>query len=77
MEELSLILELRKSNGQVVLPVFYDVDPSEIRNQTSSFGEAFEDLIQRISPPKDQVSKWRTALTVAGSIAGIVVLGSM
>ena len=77
LEELSTIIELHKSNEQVVLPVFYDVHPSEIRHQRSSFGESFEDLIQRISPPKDQVSKWRTALTVAGSIAGIVVLGSM
>ena len=76
LEELSLILELHKSNGQVVLPVFYDVDPSEIRNQTSSFGEAFEDLIQRTSPPKYLVSNWKTTLTEAGGIAGFVVLGS-
>ena len=77
LEELSLVMELHKSNDQVVLPVFYDVDPSEIRHLTSSFGEAFENLIQRISPPKDQVSKWRTTLIEAGSIAGFVIRGSM
>ncbi|XP_028751318.1 TMV resistance protein N-like [Neltuma alba] len=76
LEELSIIMELHKSNCQVVLPVFYDVDPSEIRNQTSSFGKAFKDLINRISPLEHQVSKWRTALVEAGGIAGIVVLGS-
>ncbi|XP_028763098.1 TMV resistance protein N-like [Neltuma alba] len=61
---------------EVVLPVFYDVDPSEIRHQTSSFGEAFKELIRRISPPEYQVSRWRTTLAEAGGIAGIVVLGS-
>ncbi|KAI9070716.1 hypothetical protein K1719_047321 [Acacia pycnantha] len=76
LEELSMIMELHKSNDHVVLPVFYDVDPSEVRHQTSSFGEAFKDLIERISPAEDQVSNWRTTLTKAGSIAGIVVLGS-
>ncbi|KAI9071731.1 hypothetical protein K1719_046308 [Acacia pycnantha] len=30
LEELSTIMELHKSNDQVLLPVFYDVDPSEI-----------------------------------------------
>ena len=76
LEELSLIMEFHKSHEQVVLPVFYDVDPSEIRNQTSGFGEAFKDLIHRISPPEDIVSNWRINLAKAGSIAGIVVLGS-
>ncbi|KAI9104410.1 hypothetical protein K1719_022982 [Acacia pycnantha] len=76
LEELSTIMELYKSNDQVLLPVFYDVDPSEIRNQTSSFGEAFKNLIQKISPSKVQISNWKTALAEVGSIAGIVVLGS-
>ncbi|KAI9104319.1 hypothetical protein K1719_022891 [Acacia pycnantha] len=76
LEELSIIMELHKSNGQVLLPVFYDVDPSEIRNQTSSFGEAFKNLIQKISPSEVEISNWKTALAEAGGIAGIVVLGS-
>ncbi|KAI9104348.1 hypothetical protein K1719_022920 [Acacia pycnantha] len=76
LEELSMIMELHKLNDQVVLPVFYHVDPSEVRHQSSSFGQAFKDLIERISPTEDQVSNWRTTLTKVGSIAGIVVLGS-
>ncbi|KAI9073637.1 hypothetical protein K1719_044402 [Acacia pycnantha] len=76
LEELPMIMELHKSNDHVVLPVFYNVDPSEVRHQTSSFGEAFKDLIERISSAEDQISNWRRALTEAGSIAGIVVLGS-
>ncbi|KAI9081696.1 hypothetical protein K1719_036350 [Acacia pycnantha] len=73
LEELSLIMEFHKSNQQVVLPVFNDVDPLEIHNQTFSFGEAFQYLIQRISPSEDEVSRWRTALSEAGGIYGFDV----
>ncbi|KAG5548016.1 hypothetical protein RHGRI_013645 [Rhododendron griersonianum] len=40
LDELVMILKCR-SSGHLVLPVFYDVDPSEVRKQTGSFEEAF------------------------------------
>ena len=39
LEELVKILNC-KQNGQLVLPVFYKVDPSELRKQEGSFGLA-------------------------------------
>nr|KYP57130.1 TMV resistance protein N [Cajanus cajan] len=33
LEERSKILECRKKQGQMVIPVFYNVDPSHVRNQ--------------------------------------------
>ena len=76
LNELSKIMKLHRSQGQVVLPVFYGVDPSDVRNQLSSFGEAFQGLIQRSSPTKKQVSRWRKDLCEVGGIAGFVVLNS-
>ncbi|XP_054780310.1 disease resistance protein RPV1-like isoform X3 [Prosopis cineraria] len=76
LEELSKIMELHKRVGLVVLPVFYDVDPSDVRRLTSSFGEAFEDLILRISPAEYEVFRWRIALREVGGIAGFVVFDS-
>ncbi|KAI9085175.1 hypothetical protein K1719_032886 [Acacia pycnantha] len=76
LNELSKIMEVHRVQGQVVLPVFYGVDPSEVRNQISNFGEAFQDLIQRSSPTHDQVLRWRSDLHEAGGIAGFVVLNS-
>ncbi|KAI9085166.1 hypothetical protein K1719_032877 [Acacia pycnantha] len=76
LNELSKIMEVHRILGRVVLPVFYDVDPSEVRNQFSSFGEAFQDLIQRSSPTHDQVLRWRTDIREAGGIAGFVILNS-
>ncbi|XP_054780308.1 disease resistance protein RPV1-like isoform X2 [Prosopis cineraria] len=69
-------MELHKRVGLVVLPVFYDVDPSDVRRLTSSFGEAFEDLILRISPAEYEVFRWRIALREVGGIAGFVVFDS-
>ncbi|KAI9081692.1 hypothetical protein K1719_036346 [Acacia pycnantha] len=66
-------MEFRRAYYQAVLPIFYGVDPSEVLNQESSFGEAFRGLIQRISPSKDEVSRWRTALNEAGHNRGFVV----
>ncbi|KAK4269982.1 hypothetical protein QN277_023073 [Acacia crassicarpa] len=76
LNELSKIMEVHRVQGQVVLPVFYGVDPSEVHNQISSFGEAFQDLIQRISPLHDQVLRWRIDLREAGGIAGFAMLNS-
>jgi hypothetical protein len=41
LDKLIKILECRKTRGQQVLTVFYDIDPSEVRHQTNSVGEAF------------------------------------
>ena len=41
LEELVKILECREKNKQIVIPVFYGVDPSDVRHQTGSFAKAF------------------------------------
>ncbi|XP_028751314.1 TMV resistance protein N-like [Neltuma alba] len=73
LEELSMIIELYETNNRTVLPVFYHVSPTQIRHQTSSFGGAFNDLVQKNSPSKYQVSEWRKALTNVGNLKGTVV----
>nr|WIL59985.1 nodulation protein [Melilotus officinalis] len=42
------IMECHRTIGQVVLPVFYDVHPSEVRHQTGVFGKAFQNLLNKI-----------------------------
>lgn len=37
LEELSHIMECRQSKNQLVLPIFYHVHPSHLRNQTGKF----------------------------------------
>ncbi|KAL2951423.1 hypothetical protein AAZX31_19G049500 [Glycine max] len=40
LNELDYILKFIKGKGLLVLPVFYKVDPSDVRNHTGSFGES-------------------------------------
>jgi hypothetical protein len=44
LDELIKILECKEKRGQQVLPLFYDVDPAEIRHQINCVGEAFAKL---------------------------------
>ncbi|KAM7474502.1 hypothetical protein LguiB_021745 [Lonicera macranthoides] len=41
LDELVMILEKRRNSQHVVLPVFYDVDPSHVRKQTGRIAETF------------------------------------
>ncbi|XP_030958194.1 TMV resistance protein N-like isoform X3 [Quercus lobata] len=69
LDELVKILEC-KNNGQVVLPVFYKVDPSDVRNQNGKFGEAFTKHEEKFKDNKKKVQRWRAALKEASNISG-------
>ncbi|KAL5843536.1 hypothetical protein ACOSQ4_009494 [Xanthoceras sorbifolium] len=68
LRELVKILECKKTNGQVVIPVFYHVDPSHVRKQTGSFEDAFVNNHENVS--EDEKQKWRAALTEASNLSG-------
>ncbi|XP_031101969.1 TMV resistance protein N-like [Ipomoea triloba] len=72
LDELAKIMECKKNLSQVVVPIFYDIDPSHVRKQTASFEEAFAKHEGNFKDDegKAKVERWRKALTEAGSIAG-------
>jgi hypothetical protein len=76
MLELEKIMEIGRTRDLVVVPVFYEVDPSEVRHQDGQFGKAFEDLISTISVDESTKSNWRRELFNIGGIAGFVLIGS-
>ncbi|PKI47570.1 hypothetical protein CRG98_032035 [Punica granatum] len=55
-----------RDHGHMVIPIFYNVEPSEVRNQSGKFGKGFNR-----SQAKDQTEKeaWRAALREAGTIS--------
>ena len=53
----------------MVLPVFYDVDPSDVRNQKGSLEIAFASHEERFE--KGNVARWRAALTEAANLSGV------
>ncbi|CAI8600900.1 unnamed protein product [Vicia faba] len=77
MLELEKIMEIGRVKGLVVVPVFYEVDPSEVRHQKGLFGKAFEGLISTtISVDKSTKSNWRKELFDIGGIGGFVLVDS-
>ncbi|XP_019157500.1 PREDICTED: TMV resistance protein N-like isoform X2 [Ipomoea nil] len=67
LEELVKILECKEMLNQVVLPIFYHVDPSQVRKQTGGFGDAFTQHGERFGA--DRICAWKAALT---KIAGFI-----
>jgi hypothetical protein len=69
LDELLKILECKEKNGQIVLPVFYKVDPSDVRLQKKSFEEA---LAKHKKKFKDDIKlqRWKAALTQVANFSG-------
>ncbi|CAN6722885.1 unnamed protein product [Malus baccata var. baccata] len=70
LDELVHILECKKRYGHMVIPVFYDINPSDVRKQHGSYAGAFAQLEKRFKDNIDKVHKWRHALTTAAHLAG-------
>ncbi|KAI3496841.1 hypothetical protein L1887_39219 [Cichorium endivia] len=65
LEELVKIIECQKMNEHTAYPLFYDVEPTEVRNQSGAVGEAFAK-----HELKEAARKWRYALKEAADLAG-------
>ena len=69
LDELVEILNC-KENGQLVLPVFYKVDPSEVRKQEGNFKVALAEQEIKFKNNIEKVQRWRAALNEAASLFG-------
>ncbi|XP_043688596.1 disease resistance protein Roq1-like isoform X2 [Telopea speciosissima] len=72
LKELVKIVECHRSKDQIVLPIFFDVDPSDVRHQTGSFKEAFLEHEKNFEE-LFIVQEWRDAMTVVGTLKGWVL----
>ncbi|XP_021802317.1 TMV resistance protein N-like [Prunus avium] len=70
LDELSKILECMEDTKRI-LPIFYDVDPSHVRNQKGSFAEAFTKHEERFSGDAEKLNRWRAALRNVANLAGL------
>jgi len=68
LEELVKIMECKEKYGQIVIPVFYGVDPRDVRNQ-KSYENAFSELEKRYNSSEVQI--WKQALKNSAKLSGI------
>nr|XP_043638884.1 disease resistance protein RPV1-like isoform X2 [Erigeron canadensis] len=69
LQELEHIMKCRHERGQIVLPVFYNVDPSDVRKQKRKYEEAFSKH-ESLENSYQKIESWRKALFDASNIAG-------
>ena len=71
LDELAMIVKCKEEMGQILLPVFYGVNPSDVRKQTGPFGRAFAK--HEGSCDRQKVISWRDALTKVANLSGWTV----
>ncbi|KAL2334345.1 hypothetical protein Fmac_015558 [Flemingia macrophylla] len=64
------ILHCSKSTGLLVLPVFYELNPSDMRHQNGSYGDALAKHEKRLKHYMDRLQKWKEALSQVADLSG-------
>ncbi|XP_049931900.1 disease resistance protein Roq1-like isoform X1 [Nymphaea colorata] len=67
LKEVTKSVECRKE----IIPVFFGVEPSDVRNQTGPFRSAFEEHEKKLN--QEEVRNWREALKKVGSLSGFTL----
>ncbi|KAM0052497.1 putative TIR domain, P-loop containing nucleoside triphosphate hydrolase [Helianthus debilis subsp. tardiflorus] len=79
LDELAHIMEQKRTSKHNVFPIFYHVNPSDVRKQRNSFGDAMADHKQRMERESDEkkrselvkkIEKWKKALTEVADMKG-------
>ncbi|XP_065849176.1 disease resistance protein RPV1-like [Euphorbia lathyris] len=73
LDELAMIMERRKTDGHVVIPLFYDVDPFLVGKQSGFYGEAFARHEIEFRGEMGMVEGWRKALREVADMGGMVL----
>ncbi|XP_054776076.1 disease resistance protein RLM3-like isoform X2 [Prosopis cineraria] len=70
LDELVKIMDCKRSKGQIVVPIFYHIEPTHVRNQTGSYADSFAQHDRRLmgSNP-NKVLSWRMESELVERIA--------
>jgi len=70
LRELEHILKCHAEKKKMIIPIFYGVDPSDIRKQKGSYEKSFIKHENRFKDNLKMVEKWRLALTESANLSG-------
>ncbi|XP_076898659.1 disease resistance protein Roq1-like [Bidens hawaiensis] len=70
-ELVDILANFHKFDERKVLPVFYKVEPSDVRSQQGPFMEAFQAHMTSVDSMR--VQEWRQALKDAGQLSGLTL----
>ncbi|BBH08862.1 Putative disease resistance TIR-NBS-LRR class protein [Prunus dulcis] len=69
LRELTHIVQSMKEKERI-FPIFYDVDPSDVRHQRGSYGAALVNHERNCEEEREEVLEWRNALKKVANLAG-------
>ncbi|KAK3416339.1 hypothetical protein EUGRSUZ_H01824 [Eucalyptus grandis] len=69
LEEVAKIMECKIQKDLIVLPVFYKVEPREVRGGRESYGRAMVKHESKFGKESEKVRRWKEALFDAGSLS--------
>ncbi|XP_056173899.1 disease resistance protein L6-like [Syzygium oleosum] len=64
------MLESKNTRRHKIMPVFYDVTPSEVKNQTERYGKAIVSHANKKQFDDETICKWKAALNEVGALKG-------
>ncbi|KAI6705798.1 hypothetical protein NL676_008760 [Syzygium grande] len=70
LEEVAKIMECKEQRDLMVFPVFYKVEPREVRTPRESYREAMVKHELKFGKDSEKVKRWKKALFDAGSLSG-------
>ncbi|KAM3683462.1 hypothetical protein ACJW31_12G149400 [Castanea mollissima] len=70
LDELVEIIQCMKEMEMTVLPIFYKVNPSDVRNQKGTFAQAFAKHEKCLKGNTEKVQTWRAALSEVANLSG-------
>ncbi|XP_048129222.1 disease resistance protein L6-like [Rhodamnia argentea] len=71
LKELAQMVKCKKNNGgHKIIPIFYDVEPAEVKHQIGDYGQAFRLHESKKRHDEKIITEWRAALRAVGEING-------
>ncbi|XP_031382544.1 TMV resistance protein N-like isoform X1 [Punica granatum] len=70
LDELAKIMEWREAMGHQVRPLFYRIDPSEVRHQSGKTGEYLRKFEEKFGVDSERIRGWRIALNGLANMSG-------
>ncbi|KAF8033915.1 hypothetical protein BT93_C0253 [Corymbia citriodora subsp. variegata] len=70
LEEVAKIMERKEREDLMVFPVFYKVEPREVRTPQKSYREAIAKHESKFGKNSEEVERWKKALFDAGNLSG-------
>ena len=70
LDELAKIIQCMKEMEMTVLPIFYEVDPFDVRKQMGTFAQALAGHEKCLKENTEKMQTWRDALSEVANISG-------